>query len=72
MNIKLSDHLDIKIETYNLIGLIYHLWGVGYTGHNIAYCKIKDNWYCFNDSVVYKIDIRTISGDGVLLFIYQK
>ena len=72
LNIKLSDNLDNKIITYNLIGILYHLGGIGYSGHNIAYCKIKNNWYEFNDSVVTEIDIRDISGKGVLLLIYQK
>ena len=72
LNIQLSNNLYNEIITYNLFGLVYHIGGVGYSGHNIAYCKIKDNWYCFNDSETSKINIRDISGNGVLLFFYQK
>ena len=73
LEIKLSENKNNEIITYKLIGIIYHLGGVGYSGHNIAYCKRKDIWYEFNDNIVSKIyDIKDISGKGILLFIYEK
>ena len=80
--IEFEDTINIKIKNqngkintifYNLIGLIYHFGTNGYGGHNIAYCKRHKEWYEFNDSKKpRKIDIKTISGEGALLFIYQK
>ena len=71
IKIKLSDNLKREIS-YNLLGIIYHLGGIGYNGHNIAICKIGENWYEFNDSNVSIIDINDLNGSGILLLIYQK
>ena len=72
INIKIKKNGEIKTVFYNLIGLIYHFGTNGYGGHNIAYCKRHKEWYEFNDSKIpKKINIKTISGEGALLFIYQ-
>ena len=72
LDIKLSDNLKNKIISYNLIGKIYHYGGIGYAGHYIAYYKIDDIWYEFDDSKILKIDINKITGEGILLFVYEK
>lgn len=72
LNIQLSENLGNKIIIYTLIGIIYHLGIEGYIGHNISYCKIKDIWYEFDDNRISKIDLSTISGEGILFLIYQK
>ena len=73
LNIKLSENLTKEKIEYNLIGIIYHLGGIGYEGHNIAYCKKNDNWYKFNDDKVTKLDdIKNITGEGIILLVYQK
>ena len=43
---------------YQLKGLITHLGPSGMSGHFIAYCRhrITNEWYCYNDAVVTKLD----------------
>ena len=74
IKIKLGDNFNLKTQEikYNLIGLIYHFGGSGYSGHNIAYCKIMDKWYEFDDERVSPIDFKNIKGEGIILLIYQK
>ena len=72
LTIKSSDNLRNKFITYNLIGIIYHFGLSGYVGHNVAFCKINNIWYNFDDSKVSKIDIKSFSGEGILFLIYQK
>ena len=52
--------------------MINQYGGMGYAGHYIAYCKIDDIWYEFDDSKILKIDINKITGEGILLFVYEK
>ena len=72
LDIKLSEHLKNKKISYTLIGIIYHIFSVGYKGHNIAICKIKDDWLQFNDYMISKINIKDVKGNGVLLLVYEK
>ena len=43
---------------YKLKGVITHLGESGMGGHFIAYCRhrITNEWYCYNDAVVSKLD----------------
>ena len=43
---------------YKLKGVITHLGPSGASGHFIAYCRhrITNEWYCYNDSIVSKLD----------------
>ena len=70
--IELSDNLTNNKIEYNLIGIIYHIGGNGFVGHNFAYCKINEIWYEFNDSRVNEINFNSITGEGVLLLIYKR
>ena len=71
ININIKQNGKKTTISYNLIGLIYHFGTSGYGGHNIAFCKKGNEWYEFNDSLTKKKNIKTISGEGVLLFVYQ-
>ena len=72
LSIELSKNLDNKIISYNLISIIYHLGSCGEKGHNVALCNKNDIWFMFNDSEITIIDISSISGEGILLLIYQQ
>ena len=72
LNIRVNNKLENKIISYNLIAIIYHLGSCGEKGHNIALCKKNDVWYMFNDSEISIINISKISGEGILLLIYQQ
>ena len=43
---------------YKLKGVITHLGESGMSGHFIAYCRhrITNEWYCYNDAIVSKLD----------------
>ena len=73
--INLTPYLSKNISKrifYNLSGLIYHFGTSGYGGHNIAYCKKKDQWYEINDSSVEKYSFSDIDTKGVILLVYKK
>lgn len=55
---------------YDLYGVIEHSGGVG-AGHYVAIVKHEgdDNWYCFDDEKVFKIDQdKVVSKNAYLLF----
>ena len=68
-----------KNNNYELICVLTHLGPSGMAGHFIAFCKspINDQWYCYNDAIVSKIDDpryqdnTQIEGVPYVLF-YQK
>ena len=45
--------LEKSFFDYELFAVNVHSGGVG-GGHYYAYCKVDNEWYCFNDSSVYK------------------
>lgn len=64
-NVKFYEGLDLKeiIDTetqrgdctkYNLFAISNHIGNIN-SGHYYSQIKIKNNWYCFEDSKVYKI-----------------
>lgn len=55
----LIDLIDVELKDgsstkYNLFAISNHVGEVN-TGHYFSYIKIGNNWYCFEDSKVYKI-----------------
>jgi hypothetical protein len=72
LSIELSKNLENKIISYNLISIIYYLRSCGEKRHNAALCNKNDILFMFNDSEIIIIDISTISGEGILLLIYQQ
>ena len=71
LNIKISENLGKEKIEYNLIGIIYHYITTKNEKHNIAYCKKGDCWYEFNDHIISLINIEDISGEGIILLIYE-
>ena len=45
---------DITYTKYNLFAVTNHVGKIN-TGHYFSYIKIGKNWYCFEDSKVYKV-----------------
>ena len=48
---EISDGSSTK---YNLFAVTKHIGEIN-TGHYFSYIKIDKNWYCFEDSKVYKV-----------------
>ena len=69
----LSKNIKKKLKiVYELFGIIYHTGTSGYGGHNFSFCKIKNNWYEFNDSNIRQVSFDEIMGKGVILMFYKK
>ena len=62
-------HLGIKV--YDCYAICNHIGKANY-GHYYSYCKIKDNWYNFNDNNVSKIDDTIINSNAYCLFYIKK
>lgn len=63
---EISDGSSTK---YNLFAVTNHIGEIN-TGHYFSYIKIDKNWYCFEDSKVYKVgyQINMKSNDVYTLF----
>ena len=55
---------------YELFAIVKHM-GTLNGGHYVAYSKVSNNWYCFNDRNVYLID-NHVSRDALVLFYKRK
>ncbi|CAD8172789.1 unnamed protein product [Paramecium pentaurelia] len=63
---KITDQINIKpiiqikenqkLLNYELYSIIIHFGEIPDTGHYTVYCKVKEDWYHFDDSIVQKID----------------
>ncbi|EGR29915.1 ubiquitin carboxyl-terminal hydrolase family protein, putative [Ichthyophthirius multifiliis] len=56
---------------YNLYGVVNHFGGIG-GGHYTAYCLNEDNWYCFDDSSVNKVNKKDICTEASYILFYKK
>ena len=65
----LSPHLTHTGESckYKIFGISNHS-GSLYSGHYTAFSKIGDEWFCFNDSYVYKTSAPVPDAMNYLLF----
>ena len=62
---------DKKNSIYDCYAICNHIGKANY-GHYYSYCKIKDNWYNFNDNNVSKIDDNIINSNAYCLFYIKK
>ena len=53
---------------YELFAVNIHSGGVG-GGHYYAYCKVDNEWYCFNDSSVNK---SSYLGEQAYVLLYKQ
>lgn len=66
MRSKINDQINLKPTilikenqktlTYELYSIIIHFGEIPDAGHYTVYCKVKDEWYRFDDSIVTKVD----------------
>ena len=47
---------EIKNNNYELICVLTHIGPSGMAGHFIAFCKMDEKWYCYNDATVSQIN----------------
>ncbi|CAK91739.1 unnamed protein product (macronuclear) [Paramecium tetraurelia] len=65
---KINDQINLKPKiqikenqkqlTYELYSIIIHFGQIPDAGHYTVYCKVKEEWYRYDDSIVTKIDGR--------------
>jgi len=64
---------------YRLFGVANHMGGIG-GGHYTAFVKTErtfgetdnDEWYCFNDAEVSKVDVRSVASPSAYCLFYRK
>jgi len=54
---------------YDLFAVVNHAGELNF-GHYYSYCKIKDDWLCFNDSNVYSVLEKNVCSDNNYLLFY--
>ena len=42
------------------------------TGHYKSYCKVRDDWFLFDDSVVSRVEEEDVLGSGIYMLFYQR
>jgi len=56
---------------YSLIGSCIHSGGLS-GGHYYAICKKYNDWYCYNDDRVSKLDIKQVKHSDAYCLIYRR
>ena len=59
--------------SYRLCSVLIHKGNSIYSGHYYCYIRVSDNnWYCFNDQTVYKVDESVVLNQNPYLLFYEK
>ena len=67
---KLKDS-DSTTHTYSLYGIVSHSGGI-YGGHYVAYCKYKDVWRSFNDTMCRALSWEHVKQQEAYILFYEK
>lgn len=74
-NVDFSKFLPETVECenckYDLFSVVFHS-GFMNSGHYQCFSKCGGEWYLFNDSVVTKVDIKTVLSEQCFILFYQK
>jgi ubiquitin C-terminal hydrolase len=75
-HVPFPDELDmspyaIRPSFYDLRSIVVHS-GSLHNGHFVAYVRIDDMWYCFDDASVYRSDPDTVSRQEAYLLFYER
>ena len=68
LDYKYRKNLPGAFFDYELFAVNIHSGGVG-GGHYYAYCKVDNEWYCFNDSSVNK---SSYLGEQAYVLLYKQ
>ena len=56
---------------YELVALLVHQGSTCDSGHYLAFCKHAGDWYQCNDSVVQKVDLKTVLSQQAYILMYE-
>ena len=68
----LSKNISKKLKiVYELYGIIYHFENEN-NEHNSAFCKIKGEWYRFDNEMIQRISFDRMPRNHIVLMFYKK
>lgn len=60
-----------KPPPYELVALLVHQGNSCDSGHYIAFCKHAGEWFQCNDSIVERVDIKTVLAQQAYILVYE-
>ena len=68
---KLVDSVYKMSHTYSLYGIVCHSDSI-YGGHYVAYCKYRDDWRCFDDSMASIVSWKHVRDQEAYILFYKE